>query len=267
MLAADASIRAVDSGFVERRPWTAGGMARRVRFEGLAGLVRHSGARGIRCQCRTGSRKQAQSYARNDRSNDSLHDDRLRRREHVPDPSHGVTAVALRRSGYVGATATDSTYRFPDIMCIISLPCVEASRPWATAASVGRALARAAMPAFEAADRVKVQRHLRKLSRSLAAQRGPAVAGAKAGKTFRPVKVVANKHGTASAEMFTRKVRRSQTDNKTGEVIIRRRTVVGFYQGGSGFLSVNDGRVTADSIARILGGNPAGHKSSYDLVS
>lgn len=143
-------------------------------------------------------------------------------------------------------------------MCIISAWSWEQedTARWATDASVGRQFARNQLPEREATDVVKVQRHLRKLARSMAAKRVD-------GQVVQKV----NKRGQLVSDVRIRVIRWEQTDNKTGEIVTRKDYRIGYYTGGSGFLSVNDGRVTADSIARILGGNPAGRKSSYDLVS
>lgn len=131
----------------------------------------------------------------------------------------------------------------------------------ATDATVMRAMQRCRDDlGSQASDAVKVQRHLRKLSRSQA---------------MRGANLVRNKHGqlvlarechceySTSAEgrryrsfycsaHVVRRVSFDKTDRDTGEVTRARRYSVGWYQGGSGRVYVNDGRTAARDLLRIL---------------
>lgn len=88
------------------------------------------------------------------------------------------------------------------------------------------------------ADDVQVQRYMRKLSRSLA---------------HRGVQHVRNEHGQlVLPPARIRRVKYTKTDAQTGEIRTVRRYRVGYYHGGAGFVLVNDGRVTARDVQRIL---------------
>lgn len=131
------------------------------------------------------------------------------------------------------------------------------------------------------ADDVLVQRYMRKLSRSLA-HRGVqhvrnrygqlVLPGAVRDGDGRPLRetvtsvigVDGQRHRTTSTEVAghriptrrpgaPRKVAYDATDPLTGEIRRLCRYRVGFYQGGAGYLLVNDGRVTGRNIARVLG--------------
>lgn len=118
---------------------------------------------------------------------------------------------------------------------------VEERRPSATDASVLRAAQRAADDAgSRSSDVAKVQRHMRKLSRSLA---------------MRGQRLERNKHGQPILPRDSRAIRRIRfeaPDRDTGELRTIRRYRVGYYAGGSGFLLVSDGRRSARDIQRIL---------------
>lgn len=117
-------------------------------------------------------------------------------------------------------------------------------------------------------DRVKVERHLRKLARSMAAKQF-------GGKIVQKI----NKRGQMVTDMRIRVLRGTRSAVELGicyetgelrEFVVEkryRRYVVGYYLGGSGFLSVNDGRLTAANIARILGALPEDRQTSYELVA
>ncbi len=90
------------------------------------------------------------------------------------------------------------------------------------------------------ADDVKVQRYMRKMSKSLAMRGQP---------------LVKNKHGQLVLPRDSRAIRRVRfeaPDVRTGEIRVHRRYRIGYYHGGSGFLLVHDGRVTGRDIQRIL---------------
>lgn len=89
-----------------------------------------------------------------------------------------------------------------------------------------------------AADDVQVQRHLRKLSRSLA---------------HRGVQHVRNEHGQpVLPPERIRRIAYDKTDPATGEIRRVKRYRIGYYHGGSGFVLVNDGRVSGRDIQRLL---------------
>lgn len=89
-----------------------------------------------------------------------------------------------------------------------------------------------------AADDVRVQRHMRKLSRSLA---------------HRGVQHVRNAHGVPILPPErVRRIKYTRVDGDTGEVRTVKRYKVGYYSGGSGFILVNDGRVSGRDIQRLL---------------
>lgn len=116
---------------------------------------------------------------------------------------------------------------------------LEERQLWASDSSVGRAYQRAAdSVGTRSSDAVRVQRHLRKLSKSLA---------------MRGQQLVRNPYGQlVLPRERIRKVDRTMYDYRTGECITRRSYRIGYYHGGGGFLLVHDGRVTGSDIQRIL---------------
>lgn len=129
----------------------------------------------------------------------------------------------------------------------------EERHAYSTDASVLRARQRAIDAIGSGApDDVRVQRHLRKLSASLA---------------HRGVAHVRNRHGqlVLPAEKI-RRVKYTRVDRDTGELRTVRRYYVGWYHGGNGFVLVDDGRRSGLDIARLLGG---GFKivARYDLAA
>jgi hypothetical protein len=136
-----------------------------------------------------------------------------------------------------------------------------ASSTGATDATVLRMMQRARDGlGSRSSDAVKVERHMRKLSRSLA---------------MRGANLVRNKHGQlvlakvcecrwadapgggrvrvhyCSAHVIHR-TKFEATDRDTGEVRTLRRYRIGYYRGGSGFVLVNDGRAAGRDLLRIL---------------
>lgn len=86
-------------------------------------------------------------------------------------------------------------------------------------------------------DAVKVERHMRKLSRSLA-MRG---------------RLERNKHGDlVIPHQQIRVIRFDRVDPATGEVKRCKKYRIGYYHGGSGFVLVNDGRRAGLDVLRIL---------------
>lgn len=116
----------------------------------------------------------------------------------------------------------------------------EEASPWSTDKSVLRAWARS-QRGSQAADDVMVERHLRKLSRSLAARRS-------GGQIVQKV----NKRGQLVSDVYIRVKRFDRVNKATGEIRRAKKYQVGFYVGGSGYLLVNDGRVSGRDIQRIL---------------
>lgn len=116
---------------------------------------------------------------------------------------------------------------------------LEERQLWASDSSVGRAYQRAVdSVGSRSSDAAKVQRHLRKLSKSLA---------------MRGQQLVRNPYGQlVLPRERIRKVDRTMYDYRTGECITRRSYRIGYYHGGGGFLLVHDGRVTGSDIQRIL---------------
>lgn len=180
----------------------------------------------------------------------------------------------------------------------------EEGASWSTDATVLRAWARDQGTATD--DATKVERHLKRLSRSKAANRGfkrKSVNSAGDLQEYFPVvqktkyacRCGVGKYGVGPhravcrAQLVTdsrvRVIRYDttapavdfdQVNTVTGEVesvqrdesIRRVRSYrVGYYTGGNGFLSVNDGRATARDVARILGGSPQDRQRDYVLVS
>lgn len=173
---------------------------------------------------------------------------------------------------------------------LASLPLVIAQRAtdwqaedqasWATDASVGRQFARdQSAAAGEVSEQVRIERHLRKLARAQAVTRRAVTLIGPDGSR-RVVRFVQERWHIREVEQLCgdgvrrafqvkvsagarKRVRKvlgpaQHVDARTGEVttVKKRRSVIGFYQGGSGFLIVNDGRTTLDSCRRVLGGNP-----------
>lgn len=169
-------------------------------------------------------------------------------------------------------------------MCIISEEAADAEerQPYSTPSSVNRAFQRARdSEGSAAADDVRVQRFMRKLSRSLA-MRGAELVRNKHGQLVLPG-ALRDEHGRALIEQRVkrvgldgrthvgvvtevaghriptrapgapRKVSFDRTDPLSGEIRRCSSYRVGYYHGGAGFLLVNDGRVTGRSIARYLG--------------
>jgi len=126
-------------------------------------------------------------------------------------------------------------------MCIIgdAAASAEERHPYATPATALRAYQRAVdSMGSQSADDVRVQRHMRKLSRSLA---------------HRGVQHVRNEHGQpVLPPERIRRVKYSKTDPLTGEIRTVKRYRVGYYHGGAGFILVNDGRVSGRDIQRVL---------------
>jgi hypothetical protein len=138
----------------------------------------------------------------------------------------------------------------------------EEAAAWSTDASVLRAWARdQAAVERSTADTVRLERHLRKLSRAQAVTM-QTVKVKKPDGTVKRLRFVKERwteredgtRVTVGAEKRVRKIRGYSTDQATGEIRDWTRHVIGFYQGGAGFLVINDGRVTADGIRRVLGG-------------
>jgi len=115
----------------------------------------------------------------------------------------------------------------------------EERHDYATDSSTARAGQRAADAAGSSStDAVRVQRHLRRLSRSLA---------------YRGQKLVRNKRGQlVLPSEAVRKVDRTIWDWDTGELRTRRTYRIGYYHGGGGYLLVADGRVTGRDVQRLL---------------
>lgn len=132
---------------------------------------------------------------------------------------------------------------------------------WATDSSVARAVHRA-VDTFgsTSADDVRVQRHMRKLSRSLA-MRGQNLTRNKHGQPVLHRNCVCEYRDSidgsrvrtfrCSAHVVRRK-KFEGVDRDTGEIKTRRSYSVGFYNGGGGFLLVNDGARSAADIQRLL---------------
>lgn len=112
----------------------------------------------------------------------------------------------------------------------------------------------------QSSDVVRVQRHMRKLSKSLA---------------MRGANLVRNKHGqlvlasscecrwAAGQDGSRRRVHYCSAhvihctkfeapDQRTGEMRTHRRYRIGYYRGGSGFVLVNDGRRASVDVLRLL---------------
>ena len=158
----------------------------------------------------------------------------------------------------------------------------EERQSYSTPSTVSRAYQRAIDSEGSAApDDVRVQRFMRKLSRSLA-MRGAQLVRNRHGQLVLPgalrgedgralietrvkrvgldgrtrVEVVTEVAGhriPTRAPGAPRKIAYDRTDATTGEVRRVSAYRVGYYHGGAGFLLVNDGRVTGHSIARYLG--------------
>lgn len=130
----------------------------------------------------------------------------------------------------------------------------EVASKWGTDRSVLRAAQREVRGSVSS-DAVRVERHLRKLARSMAAKRIGGV-----------IQQKVNKRGQLVTDMRIRVLRGWRTlDQSTGEVERVKRYVIGYYTGGGGFLSVNDGRVAAADITRLLGGTPAWSPDAFEL--
>lgn len=102
----------------------------------------------------------------------------------------------------------------------------------------------------QSSDAVRVQRHMRKLSKSLGMRRQ---------------QLVRNKHGQLVLERGSRAIHRVKyeaPDAETGEVKTHRRYRIGYYRGGSGFVLVNDGRRAAGDVLRLLS-----DRHDWDLAS
>lgn len=112
-------------------------------------------------------------------------------------------------------------------------------------ASWGRQAARSVVGSASPDD-VRVRRYMRKLSASLA---------------HRGVQHVRNDLGQPILPPDSiRRVKYERTDALTGVVRTVRRYRVGYFHGSSGYVLVEDGRVTARDIARLLG-------ASWDLAA
>lgn len=188
------------------------------------------------------------------------------------DRRSGSDALHARLAEFLGVDVRDGHAHLPN-QALSASHRGEAASPWATPASVGRAYARAQVPG-PLSDVTRVQRHLKKLSRSLAAARygGQVVQSVKYACRCHLGKRGIGPHGPACRAQLVSAVhvivrRGYAVDQATAEILPYRRYQVGYYAGGSGFLSVNDGRVTGDDICRLLGGSSARSRSSYVLVS
>ncbi len=137
-----------------------------------------------------------------------------------------------------GRIGADLVQRASDIARIIGTE-DEERHDYATDSSVARAGQRAAdAVGTSSSDAVRVQRHLRKLSRSLA---------------HRGQQHVKNKHGQpVLPSQAIRKVDRTIWDWQTGELRTRRTYRIGYYHGGGGYLLIPDGRVTGRDIQRLI---------------
>jgi hypothetical protein len=143
-------------------------------------------------------------------------------------------------------------------MCIIGEDPIDAAEAeerltHSTDATVQRAYQRAVDAQGSAsADDHRVMRHMRKLARSLA---------------MRNQQLVRNQYGqlilakTCSCETtgkrgcsahVIRPIKYEATDRDTGEIRTVRKYRIGYYQGGSGFVFVNDGARTGRDLQRIL---------------
>lgn len=150
---------------------------------------------------------------------------------------------------------------------------------WATDQSVMRQFARdEAASGGRSSDLVKVERHLRKLARAQAVTRTAVTVrnadGTSSVYRFVQDQVTLRADGTTARrpDALMRTQRFRMVDNATGEVTYRKVRSRGYYQGGSGYLLVNDGRVSAASIGRLLAGDrPAGlggrPRTGYDLAA
>jgi len=135
----------------------------------------------------------------------------------------------------------DVAERRGDIMCIIgdAAASAEERQPYSTPSTVLRAYQRAVdVMGSQSPDDARVQRHMRKLSRSLA---------------HRGVQHVLNQHGQpVLPPERIRRVKYSKTDAATGVIRTVKRYRVGYYHGGAGFILVNDGRVSGRDVQRVL---------------
>jgi hypothetical protein len=117
-----------------------------------------------------------------------------------------------------------------------------------------------------ASDFVKVERHLRKLARAQAITRTAMTVRNADGTSsiYRFVKdqVRTRPDGTQARrpEALMRTQRFRQVDKSTGEVTVRKQRTRGYYNGGSGYLLVNDGRVSAAHIGYLLAGKGPGNR-------
>lgn len=125
---------------------------------------------------------------------------------------------------------------------------------WSTDRSVLRAASRDTRESLSS-DAVKVERHMRKLARAMAAR---TVGGI--------IQQKVNKRGQLVTDMRIRVIRGYRVvDKATGEVQRTKDYRVGYYTGGGGFLSVNDGRRAAADITRLLGGTPGWSPDAFEL--
>jgi hypothetical protein len=135
---------------------------------------------------------------------------------------------------------------------------VEERRTSATDASWARAYQRMADDAgTRSSDAVKVERYMRKIARARAMSNGPArtiTRGDGSVRTYKQPELVRNKHGQLVLARDNPTIRRIRFEAPDDQGTFRtvRRYRIGYYQGGSGFLLVNDGRENGRDIQRIL---------------
>lgn len=137
------------------------------------------------------------------------------------------------------ATVLDPLGAVDVVKRIISVTEAEERRPSATDASVARVYQRAVDDlGSQSSDDVRVQRYMRKLSKSMA---------------YRGVELVRNAHGQlVLPPEKIRRIKYEAAHPDTGEIRTLRRYRVGYYHGGGGFLLVNDGVQSARNVQRLL---------------
>jgi hypothetical protein len=124
----------------------------------------------------------------------------------------------------------------------------EEEQPWATDASVLRQLQRTVVGS-SSSDAVKVQRYMRKASKA---------------RAMRGQQLVRNEHGQLVLPRDSRAIRRIRFEAphpSTGEIRTVRRYRIGYYNGGSGMLLVNDGVKAARDLQRLLD-----HRAAWELA-
>lgn len=143
----------------------------------------------------------------------------------------------------------------------------EDAASWSTDKSVLRQYARdLAVPARPVSDLVKVERHLRKLARAQAVtQRRQTIRnGDGTTSSYRYVDDEIRTRGDGSQARRPKALMRTRVfrsvDQSTGEVTFKKKRTRGYYDGGSGYLLVNDGRVSAAHIGYLLAGKGPGNR-------